>query len=232
MLKVAQAPEEVAGGHLMAHWSGAGADGGAAQVYAHAPPALLMARGGADLVSADLETQSRAFAGVARRLHRAAPISSLIPIERRFETLLEWTGRETSFQAAREESKTLLAEARGQPRVTLHGDLHHYNILDFGDGQGRQRWRAIDPKGLLGPAEVEAAPFLLNPFADDPRSPFGADLGDLPARVGALCRATGFSEGQVIRWLRAYAALSALWSEASGESGDRARAILAEALRL
>ena len=27
----------------------------------------------------------------------------------------------------------------------LHGDLHHGNVLDFGDG-----WRAIDPKGLVG----------------------------------------------------------------------------------
>lgn len=30
--------------------------------------------------------------------------------------------------------------------VTLHGDLHHGNVLDF----GASGWLAIDPKGLKG----------------------------------------------------------------------------------
>lgn len=39
----------------------------------------------------------------------------------------------------------------------LHGDLHHENILSDGN-----HWKAIDPKGVVGEAEFEIIPFLLN----------------------------------------------------------------------
>ena len=38
--------------------------------------------------------------------------------------------------------------------VVLHGDLHHDNILKDGD-----QWLAIDPKGIIGESEFEAAAF-------------------------------------------------------------------------
>jgi streptomycin 6-kinase len=40
---------------------------------------------------------------------------------------------------------------------TLHGDLHHHNILDAGG-----RYVAIDPKPMLGEAEFDVPPFLWN----------------------------------------------------------------------
>ena len=39
----------------------------------------------------------------------------------------------------------------------LHGDFHHENILSHG-----QRWKLIDPKGLIGEIECEIIPFLMN----------------------------------------------------------------------
>ena len=42
----------------------------------------------------------------------------------------------------------------------VHGDLHHHNILDAGDG----RWVAIDPKPMRGEREFDVAPFLWNPI--------------------------------------------------------------------
>lgn len=48
----------------------------------------------------------------------------------------------------------------------LHGDLHHFNILQDGD-----RWVAIDPKGVIGDPAFEPVAFLRNPIdtlADDP----------------------------------------------------------------
>jgi streptomycin 6-kinase len=43
----------------------------------------------------------------------------------------------------------------------LHGDLHHDNIL-----QGRARWMAIDPKGVMGEPAYEAATFIRNPLKE------------------------------------------------------------------
>jgi len=45
--------------------------------------------------------------------------------------------------------------------VTLHGDLHHENILKHGSG-----WMCIDAKGLLGDPAIEGAAFVCNPIPD------------------------------------------------------------------
>ncbi|MDP1615246.1 MAG: aminoglycoside phosphotransferase family protein, partial [Methylococcales bacterium] len=44
-------------------------------------------------------------------------------------------------------------------QVLLHGDLHHYNIL-----QHQEAWLAIDPKGVVGEREFEIGAFLRNPW--------------------------------------------------------------------
>lgn len=56
------------------------------------------------------------------------------------------------------EELILELENSGRPRVLLHGDLNHWNILNAGDGQ----WKAIDPKGQAGVACMEAGRFMLN----------------------------------------------------------------------
>jgi streptomycin 6-kinase len=56
-------------------------------------------------------------------------------------------------------SGALLTENKDE--VLLHGDLHHYNILDSARG-----WLAIDPKGLIGPRGYEVGPLLINPVAN------------------------------------------------------------------
>jgi hypothetical protein len=50
--------------------------------------------------------------------------------------------------------------------VSLHGDLHHENILKSGDG-----WMCIDAKGLIGDPAIEGAAFICNPFPE---------FGDMP----------------------------------------------------
>ena len=42
--------------------------------------------------------------------------------------------------------------------MMLHGDLHHWNMLQCSDGQ----WKAIDPKGVIGLACQEPARYLEN----------------------------------------------------------------------
>jgi streptomycin 6-kinase len=45
------------------------------------------------------------------------------------------------------------------PAYLLHGDLHHENIIF---DSGHDRWRIIDPKGVIGPKVMEAGPFIRN----------------------------------------------------------------------
>jgi streptomycin 6-kinase len=44
------------------------------------------------------------------------------------------------------------------PKVLLHGDFHHFNILQDSDGS----WKAIDPKGIIGVAYFECGAFMEN----------------------------------------------------------------------
>lgn len=91
-----------------------------------------------------------------------------------FPTYGYWIER--AFKRAREENKVgekmlyYIAEAEilfkeieaiDKRKVLLHGDLHHENILQEKDG----RWRAIDPKGVVGAMSMEAARFIENEFS-------------------------------------------------------------------
>jgi streptomycin 6-kinase len=49
-------------------------------------------------------------------------------------------------------------EASDRPKILLHGDLHHYNILQDHNGE----WKAIDPKGVIGQACMDCARFMEN----------------------------------------------------------------------
>lgn len=85
-------------------------------------------------------------------------------------------------------------EGQGRPLCLLHGDLNHWNILYDAGGC---TWKAIDPKGAMGPRCLEAGRFILNElgFIDPAEatrrvreisSEIGAVLGELP-HVVAMC---------------------------------------------
>jgi streptomycin 6-kinase len=61
-----------------------------------------------------------------------------------------------------------------RPRVLLHGDLHHLNIL-----RDRGGWKAIDPKGVIGVPCLEAARFMQNELGM-------GDPGDRLARLDQM----------------------------------------------
>lgn len=132
--------------------------------------ALLLERimPGADLTS--IQSREERFsiaAGVIATL--AAPVAD----GHGFPSYADWIGR--AFTRVRQENRAgpdLLAlvdmaehlfhemETDGRPRVLLHGDLHHKNILQGRDGL----WKAIDPKGVTGPSFLEAGRFMINEF--------------------------------------------------------------------
>lgn len=48
--------------------------------------------------------------------------------------------------------------ASSGPPMLLHGDLHHWNILT----SDREGWLALDPKGVVGEAEMEICQWMVN----------------------------------------------------------------------
>ncbi len=106
-----------------------------------------------------------------------------------------------------------LAASQGR-RVLLHGDLHHYNILEDA-GRG---WLAIDPKGVVGEPAFEAGALLRNPLGE---LRLFADSAIIERRTAILCERLGLDRRRVLGWAFSQAVLSALWSiEDGGEPGQ------------
>jgi len=106
-------------------------------------------------------------------------------------------------------------EASAPPPVVLHGDLHHFNILDGGGLDGGERgWLAIDPKGVIGDPCFDVGALLHNPR---PQLLARPDPGRILARrVDQLAEALGFDRARVRDWGVASAVLSACWSAEDG----------------
>ncbi len=86
--------------------------------------------------------------------------------------------------------------------MLIHGDLHHFNILSSKD-----RWLAIDPKGVIGPAAYEVGPLLINPWGN------GTKISQhTERRIAILSERLGFERERILEWGLAHAVLSAWWS--------------------
>ena len=225
ILKMASAPEEIAGGALMEWWSGEGA----ARVLARQGEALLLERATGTASLADMAGSGRddeataIICAAVERLHssrgKPAP-TSLAPLDVWFRQLAPTAAAHGGILAkAAAVAKTLLAAPRDV--VPLHGDIHHGNILDFGP----RGWLAIDPKGLLGERGYDYANTFCNPDAAVALQP-----GRLQRRLGMVAQRSGQDPRRVLQWILAYSALSAAWiieEPLNGETPD-ARLAIAE----
>src|SRR5262249_48966777 len=107
--------------------------------------------------------------GVMERLHAAGPpMKSFATVEQWGESFARLP-RDTGALPADllDRAASLYGELwRSQgPRVLLHGDLHHDNVLDG----GLRGWLAIDPKGIIGERAYETGALLRNPTEDASR---------------------------------------------------------------
>jgi streptomycin 6-kinase len=94
----------------------------------------------------------------------------------------------------------------------IHGDCHHYNILSHGD-----EWRVIDPKGVVGAREYEAAPFMLNP-AYRPRPDIRRET---LRRLDIFSERGGLDRRRLWAWTVAHSLLSAWWDlQEDGTGGE------------
>ncbi|MBI5932471.1 MAG: phosphotransferase [Chloroflexi bacterium] len=97
-------------------------------------------------------------------------------------------------------------------RWLIHGDCHHYNILSHGD-----EWRVIDPKGVIGAREYEAAPFMLNPI-NQPRPEIKRETN---RRLDIFSERLGLDRQRLWAWTVAHSVLSAWWDlQEDGTGGE------------
>jgi streptomycin 6-kinase len=220
MLKIAREEEERRGAAVLAWWGGEGA----ARVLAHDDTALLMERAVGERSLIEMARSGRddeatgvlcaAVAPLHARRDRP-PAGVLVPLPRWFRELEPAADRFGGvLRDATATAHALLAEPRDA--APLHGDLHHGNVLDFGP----RGWLAIDPKGLLGERGFDFANILCNPDLELSTAP-----GRLARQVGVVADATGLDQTRLLRWVLAYAGLSAAWTLGDGDDATHALTI-------
>lgn len=223
MLKIAVEREEQYGGLLMVWWNGEGA----ARVLEHDDVALLLERaeGHGSLATmagngADDEA-TRILCKVAANLHapRPRPLPELIPLEVWFRDLFTYADKLGGIlPRCADTARYLLAAPREVS--PLHGDIHHGNVLDFGE----RGWLAIDPKRLLGERGFDYANIFCNPGMDMVQSP-----GRFLRQVEVVCDAAGLDRERLLQWALSWAGLSAVWSLTDGDPPDIAFTVAAMA---
>jgi streptomycin 6-kinase len=216
MLKIAAVEEERRGAAVLEWWGGRGA----ARVLARQRDAVLLERATGTACLAEMartgndEQACRVLCAVAAQLH--APRDKKLP---ELMALTDWF-RELEPAAARHggilircarSARALLDDPR---EVTvLHGDLHHGNVLDFGE----RGWLAVDPKGLIGERGFDFANIFTNPDLDDPSRPVATEPGCFARRIEIVAGTAGLSRRRLVSWILAWTGLSAAWFLGDGD---------------
>ncbi|CAI8756395.1 MULTISPECIES: aminoglycoside phosphotransferase family protein [Pseudomonas] len=205
MLKIAHEPEEQSGALLMQWWDGQGA----AAVLEHIDHAVLLERAQGTASLADHaqhgrdEEATRILCAAIARLHapRDQPLPPLVELQPWFSGL--WPAAEENgglYRRCADIASQLLASP-GEQRV-LHGDIHHGNVLDFGN----RGWLAIDPKHLYGDRAFDYANLFCNPthaLATDPHC--------FQRRLQIVCETADLPRQHMLQWIVAWCGLSAAW---------------------
>lgn len=217
MLKIARSEEESRGNGLMVWWNGRGA----AQVYEHDGPALLMERlevwpSLTEMVAAGRDDEAtRILCRAAAQLPRSQPWPELPTLRRWFRGLEEVAPSAGGiFTLALTTAHELLDLP--QDVGVLHGDIHHGNLLSTAEGE----WRFIDPKGLIGERGFDYANILCNPDLDTVSAP-----GRLAGQARIISDEAGLDYARLLRWTLAYAGLSAAWHLEDGENETARRTL-------
>jgi len=160
----------------------------------------------------DDERATEIAAGVMQALWRPVPENKhFIYLKNWFDAFLELRqgfagGTGPLPHKVVETAEALVADffAEDELPVVLHGDFHHYNVLQAG-----QTWLAIDPKGVIGPRGYEVGPLLTNPHWEFFHGPGAGRKSE--RRVAILAEQLGMERGRIRGWGIAHAVLSAYW---------------------
>lgn len=232
MLKLIGDEDELRGAKLMQWWDG----DGAGRVLAQHGNALLLERAEGAQSLTDMARSGRddeatlVLCATALQLHRtrSGTPPELVPLDLWFRDL--WSAADMQrglLSRAAEVARGLLGDQ--QEIVVLHGDLHHGNVLDFGP----RGWLAIDPKGLVGDRAFEYAIIFANPDLEHPEPPVAVNPERFAQRLEIVTNTAQIERGRMLRWILAWAGLSATWFCGDGEDAEidlRIAALAAEAL--
>lgn len=204
MLKIARSGEEKRGNALLEWWSGEGA----ARVFEHEGDAVLMERApkGSELTQSIDAVAIPIFYRVIKTLHskrRSRPVPPLEQLHDRFAPLLGTD--ELRWRPASEAARQLLFP--GADQVVLHGDIHHGNVLKFDDD-----WKAIDPKGVIGPPGFDYANIFANPL------PTPLEPERFRSRLEQVSNLSGISQHEIVSWVLAWSGLAGIWNMESGDA--------------
>ena len=216
MLKLSHGADERLGGVLMEWWAG----DGAARVLARDAAALLLERATGAASLADMarsgqdDEACRILCATAAKLHapRARPLPELIPLKQWFEDLEPAATSHGGILKRSAEAARFLFDGPREVGV-LHGDLHHGNVLDFGE----RGWLAIDPKRLLGERGFDFANIFTNPDLADPVQPVATEPGRFAQRLDVVARAANLERQRLLLWILAWTGLSASWFLGDGD---------------
>ncbi|MBM3610826.1 MAG: streptomycin phosphotransferase [Alphaproteobacteria bacterium] len=151
---------------------------------------------------------------VVKKLHQAnIPSVHNFPHIKNWLTALDkdWSITDEHLQKARKLRDQLLQTS--ETDVLLHGDLHHDNILQNGDG-----WLVIDPKGVIGEPAYEVAAFIRNPI---PELLNHADAPNIiQGRVTQFAEALELPSQRILDWCFVQAVLSWVWALEDGCDTD------------
>ncbi|WP_198912620.1 aminoglycoside phosphotransferase family protein [Acetobacter oeni] len=233
MLKVTSDPDELRGNHLMTMWDGQGA----AAVMEHDRYALLLERAMSGRTLADLvyagsdDEATRNLCKTAGLLHSASLLQQeeMRSLKSWFADLLEPSPNSAEWlKDCARQAHRLLSDP--QEQLTLHGDLHHGNVLDF----GTRGWRAIDPKGLYGERVADFATLFLNPDLADSQRPYAVSPHRFEHRIRLVSSHAGIEPVRLLQWIHAWSGLSAVWFVEEGIAPETQQAVAhlaSEALR-
>lgn len=209
MLKLAT-EHEARGSAVMEWWDGRGA----AQVWERDGGVVLLERAmGARALSAYARTENdematRILCQTIACLHvpRTNPPPPLVDLQEWFRDL---ENRASHYGGPllrpAEVARKLLAEPREE--VVLHGDIHHDNVLDFGE----RGWLAIDPKGLWGERAFDYANIFCNPDLACAEPPVAVRPDIFRHRLDVVVECSGLNRHRLLEWIIAWTGLSAVW---------------------
>ena len=216
MLKLAVEEEERLGAAVMQHWDG----DGAARVLACEGNALLLERATGLASLGDMarmgqdEEACRILCRTAARLHapRTKAPPALSPLTQWFRSLAPAAQAHGGILArCAQTADALLRDQREV--VVLHGDLHHGNVLDFGE----RGWLAIDPKHVVGDRGFDFAVLFGNPDLADPARPVATDPARFARRLEVVAQAAQLDRLRLLHWILAWAGLSVAWFMEDGD---------------
>jgi streptomycin 6-kinase len=167
----------------------------------------------------------RHAAEIAARLMREywvepSPGSTVFPLDRWFRSLYAYRDRypdeggrleRRNLELAIRHADELLASQRDA--LTLHGDLHHDNILldeEYG-------WTIIDPKGLVGERGYDIGQWMVNPIGVH-LHPDLAQLTD--SRLDWFTEYLGIERYRLWQWAMIQTVLSDCWNLESDDEAE------------